>query len=1214
MQIDERTLILPHAVDSIQLDSLSLVPGSLRILMKGQEVATSVYKYDYNTQYLHLKRDILAENEPLNIYYRVLPFSFGITHAHKSLSLFDSTAFFKDIKSQNQTSFKSREELFETPRLQKSGSISRGISIGNRQNVFLNSSLNLQIEGALSDDLRIRASITDQNIPIQPEGNTQQLQDFDNVYLELYNDELSLLAGDVILQQDGNSWQGNNRMASDPSSIGVSSQISSSTSPYFLRYRRNVQGGVIRTNHSYAEQVKAETKVGFALAKGKFASVTLNIQEGVQGPYQINSPENQNSGNSANNPLEAYFIIANTEKVYLDGRLLERGYDKDYTINYNLSEIIFTSRVMLTRFSRVYIDFEYADRSYSRSIITASHRQDFKQISFYTHYYREKDNPHQALGFTLSDEEKLLLQEAGDYLENAVVPAVDSAVHFQQQPQYQTNRNADVPGVGNLYQVFYDRKDTVINEVTFQVYEFVGKAGDFKVDFSYVGEGKGNYQISGSAVNSKVYEWIAPLNGTPRGSYEPVRLLATPRNQHMIVIGMEGNVSDKDQITAEFAFTKNDLNVLSPRDAHDDQGLGIFVQYKGKDRKFFKSAYQWGSHMSYEYRQKYFKEVDPYRNIEFERDWTLQIYNPQDSSNLYDDHILSSKIYLKKDALNHFGYQWVGRQKETAPSGVTLEEIALAGIQHRATASKSLGKIQLSGQAFFLQSRHFDTQARWQRWSIDTHYRGKNIRPGYTYREDKNWQSSANTDSVSYSSMNYEEHLFYVRSADSLQGNFQLDYSIRKDFMPYEGELLQSDLAQTLTATADLPIFSNHQLNVQLAYRQLAIKNDSIFSYLDGINSEIQANTLMGQLNWSGTFAKGAISSDMHYSLANGREPKREFVYIQVPVGEGTYTWRDDNGNGIEEIYEFYEALYFDERNYVRVFVPTTDFLLAYTNTFDYQLNIQPPNEWLEKKGIRNWLGRFSNITAWNINKRLTDEHLVQRLLPWMKTEDEYLLSTRESLRSTLFFNRRQTSHGAEAGIRNLRRKQLLNGGFEERKHMSYLLGIRLNPNRHWGIRAQGEKGEEIQILEIGPQGGRNFHIDYYKLWPELSWQPAMHTRVSAKYTYAYKQNQTIRENNLGKEFSEQHILGLEFRANKLMKHSVNAIVEYIDILYDGAENTPIAYEMLDGMSAGGNMRWTLNWQQQIFEGLQLVLNYYGRKSIDRPTIHSGNVMVRALF
>ena len=97
-------------------------------------------------------------------------------------------------------------------------------------------------------------------------------------------------------------------------------------------------------------------------SKGKFTSPEIQTQEGVLGPYRLRGPNNE----------RFIIVLANSERVFLDGRLLMRGYDYDYVIDYNQAEITFTTKHVITRNSRVKVDFEYSDQNYGRSIYHAS--------------------------------------------------------------------------------------------------------------------------------------------------------------------------------------------------------------------------------------------------------------------------------------------------------------------------------------------------------------------------------------------------------------------------------------------------------------------------------------------------------------------------------------------------------------------------------------------------------------------------------------------------------------------------------------------------------------------------------------------------------------------------------------------------------------------------------------------------------------------------
>ena len=861
------------------------------------------------------------------------------------------------------------------------------------------------------------------------------------------------------------------------------------------------------------------------------------------------------------------------------------------------------------------MDFEFADRSFSRRILTAGHQQQWGRLTLYTHYYQEKDNPNQTLGFSLSDEEKMKLSEAGDHLSLAYIPAVDSVGKAGSSFDYQHNQQADVPGVGNLYEVLYVKKDTVVAGNTYTVYDFTGKGdGVYKLSFTYMGEGKGNYQLNASSVNGKVYQWIAPLQDQPQGDYEPVRLLSTPKSSQVWSTGVQVKVSAQDKLYGEVALSRRDLNLFSSLDAGDDKGSAMTVGYQSGKRKVgFLPDYQWFGGLQYEYVGNTFSSADPYRYIEFERDWAVLpagMASHTDLLSYADDQLLNLKMAVKKDESHHLAYQWTGRDRGTA----------LTGGQHRLEIGQAFGHWQISADWFHLQSQQSAYRAGWHKLKADVHYDKNKIVPGYTFVLDKNTVTASATDSVVYAANHYQEHQVYLQSGDSLNNKFRIDYGFRKNWWPLAGKLIQSDDNHTINALTDLKIQENQHLKMRLTYRHTQVRQKEAFRLLD--QSQGQENIVMGNADWSGQLFRQIVSTDWNYQVANGRELKREFVYVRVPVGEGTYTWRDDNANGVEELEEFYEARYWDERNYVRVFTTSSEYITAYSNQLNMQTSIQFPAQWLQTNGFRKWIAKFSNSTAWNIARKLSDEHMNQRLNPWAVIADAHLLYVRETLRSTLFFNRQNTRMGMEAGLKKNRRKQLLSGGFEERNTQSLLFNTRLYFSRMLGLEVHAEKKldeSHLDLVQLSTEAnGRNFRIQSYSLTPQLAWQPKMNLRVSGKYGFTAKQNleQTQRqeETMTGGEAAVIHAVGCDVRWSRLLSSTISASTEYFVIRYTGDAKNPVSYEMLDALQPGQNTRWTLSWQQKLWDGLQLTVNYQGRKSPAQSVIHSGSMMVRALF
>jgi hypothetical protein len=989
-----------------EADSLSVFPASIQAVYP----TGSALPFRYNPQKNTLQWHSDAEADSVLIKYRVLPFRIGQLRYHRDPASYDSNAFYKQETQIGKSLPEVREEFFATRGINKTGSITRGISMGNTQNVFVNSAMNLQLEGQLSENIHLLAVISDQNVPFQPEGNTQQLQEFDKVFVQLSGKQGRLTAGDLVMQQP--LWQQRNPQPS-----------------HFLRYFKNVQGGQAETSYKIGKAVNARTSAGVAISKGKFASMLVDVLEGVQGPYRLRGPANE----------KFIIILANSEKVYLDGRLLQRGFNYDYVIDYNLSEITFNTNVVITQFSRVRVDFEYSDRVYSRSIVNTFHQQQMGKMQIFANYYSEKDNPRNPLTISLADADKQLLSGIGDSLQKAVVSGVTLIDSY------------------NANQILYERIDTLIENTVFTIYKQSSQPQRalYQLQFSDLGLGKGNYLQKNTTVNGKVFEWVAPQNGIPQGQYEPVRLIPTPAKKQMLTMGAEYQLSNTESVYSELAFSDRDINLYSSLDAADNKGAAFKAGYINRGKQLgILPKYQWLGSIDYEFTDRDFQAIDRFRDIEFDRDWSVRIDTAR-----ANDQIFNLMLGIRKagkgirDSLQAATPAYYAEDKFIYRFSFRERGAFVNGTQQKIEVAKKMGKLHLAADMFLLNTTRLHDISEWQRLQVTTAYQTRYLIPGYIFSLDKNKISSlGRRDSVVGTAMNFEAHQFYLKTQDSLKTRFTADYSVRQDYFPVEGQLAKNTFAHT--ANIGLQTIIREQNNVYLLFTYRTVEHQR-----NPENSKPE-ETLMGRLDWNGNWFANHIRSELTLAAATGRELRREYVFLPVPAGEGTHTWRDDNGNGLQELNEFYEAINPDEKNFAKFFVPTDQYIRAYTNNLNYRLNINAPRHWQGQGIIKNAFSRLSTVFSWTVNKKITDNNLISRLTPFtVHLPEDQILSTQEALRTTLFYNRASPRYGFDLHLFRTGNKQLLTNGFESRTSSEVKFNTRVNLYKEVSVRTFLSRG-----------------------------------------------------------------------------------------------------------------------------------------------------------
>ncbi|MEL1255088.1 hypothetical protein AAEO57_14965 [Flavobacterium sp. DGU38] len=546
--------------DTIHLENISINSGFFQLLnSKKEPIDSTFYTINFQKGHLLLNEKFTSDSDSLIVNYLKYP-----DYLTKEYSLYNSSQIVSnDIGSEKLYKIDNPSAKKTTPfdGLNTSGSITRGVTIGNNQNTVLNSNLDLQITGKISDKVSLRASLQDNNIPLQEGGYSQKLDQFDNIFMELFSDDWNIRAGDVFLE---------NRKAQ------------------FLSFNKKVQG--LSASFDFGEEDnKTNVFASVAFAKGQYAKSTFIGQEGNQGPYKL---KGQNG--------ELYvLVISGSERVYVNGVLLKRGENNDYVIDYNAGEIVFTSLFTITSEMRINIEYQYSERNYNRMVTYAGASHENKKWSFAGYLYSENDLKNQPLQQNLSPEQVQILSEAGD---DSTLMKAPSAY----EDTYADNK------------ILYKK----IIENSVEIYQYSENPEDvlYNVKFSLVGANSGNYVIKNANSVERIYEYAAPVNGILQGNYDPIVQLVAPMKLQAATFLGKYNPNEKTLVDFEIGISNNDQNLFSNIDDGDNNGIALKLNTK---KRLFSKSWTLDAYANYQFVDQDFKSVERLYNIEFNRDWNL---------------------------------------------------------------------------------------------------------------------------------------------------------------------------------------------------------------------------------------------------------------------------------------------------------------------------------------------------------------------------------------------------------------------------------------------------------------------------------------------------------------------------------------------------------------------------------------------------------------
>ncbi len=416
-------------------------------------------------------------------------------------------------------------------------------------NAEFGQSLDLRLSGELSPGFELTGAISDRGYNPSYGTSNSRLSELDKVNLQLKSSHLQARVGDIDMAA---SQKSGNKQAS-----GFSIALS---------YPQWQAHGAI------------------ARPRGRFQTISFPGLDGFQGPYQIAS-------GSKITP-----VVPNSETVWLDGQKLERGIEKDYSIDYPAGRITLSSRHPIDRRSRFEVDFEPQLDAYRMEMAEVGGAVQAKDslFAFSVDATREGDNRNQSIGIGLSETDRQILENSADSAASRSGVVQDTAGDYELETELLPD----------------------------SVFRYVGPSnGTYRITFTYVGIGRGSYHFFGAGN----YQFA----GRDSGDYLPIVILTKPERLDSYRARASFRPSDLGRFTVDYRQTEFDDNLFSSQPRTRQTGRAYLASY----------ARQWQSgeqinsiSLSRRYRQPTFRSRERFSPVDLVRDFLVPTSDSTTSS------------------------------------------------------------------------------------------------------------------------------------------------------------------------------------------------------------------------------------------------------------------------------------------------------------------------------------------------------------------------------------------------------------------------------------------------------------------------------------------------------------------------------------------------------------------------------------------------------
>jgi hypothetical protein len=602
----------------------------------------------------------------------------------------------------------------------------------------------------------------------------------------------------------------------------------------------------------------------------------------------------------------------------------------------------------------------------------------------------------------------------------------------------------------------------------------------------------------------------------------------------------------------------------------------------------------WSNQLSYESVQSKFKAIAPYRNVEFARDWNVAYTDTPKNENL-----VAYNTELRKNKWGGLAYNltWYQRGADYNAN----RNIVTLTLDHNDVKGNVIFNLMNSSDPF-QYSEYFRPSAYLEK----RFHKIMDLTLGTKYQQEHNEIRAVGADTLLPSAFAFDVLNFYIRSNSVRKTSLELNYTIRNNDMVLNNAFVKQNTGHTIDAKINFNQWKGQQITITGAYRHL-------INHIQTGLTQPTDESILGRLEYNGTIAKGFIIPSVLYEIGSGQEQKRIYTYVEVPAGQGIYYWNDYNNDGVQQANEFELAIYPDQKKFIRIITPTNEYSKVNYVNLNHFLNISPENLWMrsdKKKSWQTFVSRFSDQLSVQINNRVLSSAGFSAFIPFNNHfVDTNIIANLSSISNTFFFNRNSALWGGEYTLSYNSGKSLLTYGLEGNNQLRQMMKLRWTLFKVFTgtLNAQhGYKGYASALMT----DGRTYNIQQNNLEPALTWIARSAVRITGSYKYDRRTNDPL----YGGENADIQSINLDSRITKPALGTIQARATYASIKYNGAANTSLSFVMLDALQVGSNWLWYINWERKLSKGIELSLEYEGRKPGDNPVVHTGRMSIRALL